>query len=295
MIPVPGNTSGVTGKTYLPDLMIDKALDFINANKANSFFLYFSSPIPHVPLQVPDEELEAYTHLPDTPYVGDKGYFKHPKPHAAYAAMITRLDRHIGQLVQALKDNNLYDNTLIIFTSDNGPTFNGGSDSKFFNSASGMRGLKCSLLEGGIRVPFIAHLPRLIAAHSKTEQVAASWDMLPTFADIFGFRPQKPYDGISILPTLGGLPHLQVKHPPLYWEDNVTGEQAVRLDNWKGFRTNLRQDRCAPIQLYNLAVDPNERNNVSAEHRDVVQQIARIMREQSTPNQAFPFNPGVPR
>jgi len=148
------------GNDFSGDLMADEAIKFIDTNaKANKpFFLYFPTPIPHVALQLPEPALAKYNGaFEESPYSGNKGYFPHQTPRAAYAGMVTLLDDYVGRIMTALKDNGIAENTLVIFTSDNGPTFNGGADSAFFESAKPFRGLKMDLYEGGIRAPFIAY------------------------------------------------------------------------------------------------------------------------------------------
>ena len=195
------------GKDYAGDRMGEQCLEFIKQNKDNPFFLYFASPVPHVSIQIPDDSLAEYDgKFPETPYLGTMGYLPHPKPRAAYAAMITRMDRDVGRIMKLLKELGIDDNTLVIFTSDNGPTFNGGSDSKFFESAGPFKGLKTEVYEGGIRIPFIARWPKIIAAGSTSDHLSAFWDMMPTFTELAGAKTPKNTDGISMLPTLLGNP-----------------------------------------------------------------------------------------
>ncbi|MCK5171756.1 MAG: arylsulfatase, partial [Planctomycetes bacterium] len=186
---------------YSPDFMTEKALDFVRKNKNNPFFLTLAYPIPHVSLQVPEKSLNQYKgKFPETPYIGEKGYLPHPYPRAAYAAMVTHMDDHIGRLMALLKKLDLDDNTIVMFSSDNGPTFNGGSDSAFFESAGPLRGLKVSFYEGGIRVPFIARWNNRIPAGATSEHISAFWDVMPTVLDFAGRADLTPIntDGISM-------------------------------------------------------------------------------------------------
>src|SRR5690606_16194264 len=175
--------------------------------------------------------------------LGDQGYFPQRYPRACYAAMISYFDEQVGEIVATLKELDLYDNTLIIFTSDNGPTYNGGTDSPWFDSAGPFRSDrgwgKGYLKEGGIRVPMIAHWPGRIAAGTTTDHVAAHYDVLATLCDLVGIEPNVPTDGISFLPTLLGDQD-QDSHEFLYWEfPAYGGQQAVRMGQWKGLRQNI--------------------------------------------------------
>ena len=156
--PDPRSYAGYAGKAYAPDLIGERARAFIRDNKDRPFFLYLPTTVPHLALQVPEDSLAEYRGLwPDPPYRGDKGYLPHPSPRAAYAAMVTRMDREVGRILDLVRELGLDERTIVVFTSDNGPTYEriGGSDSEFFRSAGPLRGLKGSLYEGGIRVPAI--------------------------------------------------------------------------------------------------------------------------------------------
>jgi len=272
----PASYTPYSGKQYAPDLMAEEALRFIRINKDRPFFLYFATPVPHVSLQVPDDDLQNYKDIPDTPYKGEKGYLPHPAPRAAYAAMVTRMDQHIGRIMALLKELGLDENTLIIFTSDNGPTFNGGTDSAYFNSAGPFRGLKCEVFEGGIRIPMIARWPGKIQTRTVTDHISAFWDVMPTLADVAGAQAPDETDGISFLPTLLGQSG-QKKHDFLYWEYFGRPSQAVRMGDWKGVRLNAKRNPDGPIELYDLKSDVGEQNNVAGVHPEIVKQIEAIM------------------
>ncbi|MGD2154383.1 MAG: sulfatase-like hydrolase/transferase, partial [Gemmatimonadales bacterium] len=188
-----------------------------------------------------------------------------------------------GRIRRLLEELGLADRTLIIFTSDNGPTFNGGTDSEFFNSAGPLRGLKTQLYEGGIRVPLIAWWPERIEAGRTSDHVSAFWDFLPTFAELTGTEVPVEVDGRSLLPILLGRPGEQVPHEYLYWEYH--GRQAVRLGDWKGYRASVDD----AIELYDLATDIGELRNVADLHPDVVAWIAEIMQSGRTESQLFPL------
>lgn len=270
---------------YSPDLMFDELTGFINDNNPHKtgqpFFMYWATPIPHVPLQAPQKWVDYYVDKfgDEEPYLGDKGYFPHRYPHAAYAGMVSYLDEQIGLLVQQLKDLDLYDNTLIIFTSDNGPTFNGGSDSEWFNSGGPLqekagRG-KAFVYEGGVRVPMIASWPGHIKPKSESDHISAFWDVMPTFCDIVGIDAPVDTDGISFLPELTGKK--QSKHEFLYWE--LGGQQAVRMGKWKAIRKDIKKGNME-LELYNLEQDIQELNNIALAHPEIIQKMEQIMKDE---------------
>ena len=275
-----GNKDGKQGQ-YSHDLIAEEALKFIKEHKDRPFFLYVPFTIPHVSLQVPEDSVAEYREKwPETPFKGNH-YAAHPTPRAAYAAMITRMDRDVGRILSLLKDLGLDESTIVFFTSDNGPTYAGGADATFFQSAGPLRGLKGSVHEGGIHVPFIARWPGRIPAGSTTSHVSAFWDVLPTLCEIAGAQILEPIDGISFLPTLLGKGG-QKEHAHLYWEyPSAGGLQAVRMGNWKGVRLNVKKKADGPIQLYDLAGDPGETLDVAAAHPEVVEQMRKIMAERT--------------
>ncbi len=280
----PTSYAPYSGTQYSMDLMVEEALEFIRQNRDTTFFLYLPFPVPHVSLQVPQESLAEYEGaFPETPYRGDKGYLPHRTPRAAYAAMITRMDREIGRILALLKELGLDDNTVVFFTSDNGPTFNGGTDSEFFNSAGPLRGLKTQLYEGGIRVPLIARWPDRIEPGSTNDHLSAFWDYLPTFAELAGTDVPVEVDGISLLPTLLGRDTEQPKHEYLYWE--LHGGQAVRMGKWKAYRPGVD----SAIELYDLSTDIGEQHDVAVQHPDVVATSEDIMRSGRTESELFPL------
>jgi len=280
----PASYAAYAGGQYAMDLMAEEARGFIRRHRDVPFFLYLPFPVPHAALQVPEDSLAEYEGaFDDTPYRGDKGYLPHRAPRAAYAAMITRMDREIGRILDLLRDLGLEDDTVVFFTSDNGPTFNGGTDSAFFESAGPLRGLKTELYEGGIRVPFIARWPGRIPAGSVSDHVSAFWDVLPTLTALAGAASPPDVDGRSMLPTLLGRPDDQERHGYLYWEYH--GRQAVRLADWKAYRPRVD----APLELYDLAADLGEARDVAAEHPDVVARAAETMRTARTESELFPL------
>ena len=285
------------GNDYAPDLLIDDALEFIEGAKDGPFFLYYAPTIPHSALQVPDAELARYEGRWDETPLNGGGYTPHPKPRAARAAMITVLDSDIGKIVAQLERLGLAENTLIVFTSDNGPAPEGGQDVDFFNASGGLRGIKRDLYEGGIRVPMIAYWPSVIAGGRHTDHVSAFWDVLPTFAELAGAVPPEDIDGISFAPAITGQ-GAQQAHAFLYWEfhgERPVPAQAVRQGDWKAIRPQPRgYDPAAPIELYDLAADPGETRDVAEEHPAVVAEMREILDAARTPSpyDGFNFDPG---
>ena len=283
----PASYEPYTGNEYAPDRIIEEAVAFVKENADRPFFLYLPFTIPHVALQVPRADLAEYAGaFEETPYVGDAGYTPHPTPRAAYAAMITRMDKDVGRVLSLLAELGLQENTIVFFTSDNGPTWVGGADTDFFESRGGLRGRKAQLWEGGIRVPLIARWPGRIPAGTVSALPSAFWDLMPTFAELAGTSPPAGLDGVSLVPTLTGHGAEQREHEYLYWE--YVGGRAVRLREWKG----IRLDPDAEIELYDLARDPGETADVAANHPDVVAHIERIMTEARTESELFPLNRG---
>ena len=270
----------LSGKTYSHDLMADDALAWVREHKDGPFFLYLAFTIPHVSLQVPEDSLAEYRgKWPETPVTNSKHYANHPSPRAAYAAMITRMDRDIGRVMQLLAELKLDDNTIVFFASDNGAVFSlTGTDPEFFQSTGGLRGFKQDLYEGGIRTPFIARWPGHIKAGSTNDFIGAFWDMLPTFCELAGTSPPDDIDGVSILPTLLGQDG-QKQHEYLYWEYQSGGRaQAVRFGDWKAVRNNVNKSPSSVPELYNLANDPQETTNVAGEFPDVASRAAAYMK-----------------
>jgi len=280
---------------YAAELIHQKALQFIDQQKNKPFFLFLSYTLPHAALQVPDDSLfEKYKRqfnekpVPVKPWNG-KGYAPQPYPRAAYAAMVSRLDVYVGQILQKLRDDGLEKNTLVIFSSDNGPHMEGGNDPSYFNSSGGLRGIKRDLYEGGMREPMIAYWPGKVKAGATSDYVGAFWDFLPTFAELAKQTPPKNIDGISIVPVLLSQKNQPV-HPWLYWEFHEEGgKQAVRMGKWKGIRLHVTQQPDGPIELYDLQTDVAEKNNVAAQHPDIVKTISSIMKQQHRESKDFPL------
>ncbi len=280
-ITLEGNTRGLSGKHYAPQVIADEMIKFIRANQDKPFFVYYPTVIPHLALQVPEEDLNQYKgKWPETPYKG-KSYLPHPTPRACYAAMISFMDRQVGRIMTLLKELNLDDNTVVFFTSDNGTTHAKDQvDYEFFNSVGPLRGLKGSLYEGGIRVPMIIRWPGKIKGGTVSDHQAAHYDALATLADIAGAKTPNDTDGISYVPTLLSKPEQQKKHDYLFWDfAGYGGQLAVRMGKWKGIKRDLRKNPDAPLELYDLENDISEKNNVADNHPGIAAKIEMIMLE----------------
>jgi arylsulfatase A-like enzyme len=290
------------GKEYSADLIAEQARAFIRANKDKTFFCYVPTTVPHLALQVPDDSLTEYLgKFPDPPYPGGKGYIPHFKPRAAYAAMVTRMDKEIGAMMKLVADLGLDENTIWVFTSDNGPLHGrheglAGTDALFFNSSGGLRDGKGTLFEGGFRVPGIVRWKGRIAPDTTSNRVTGFEDWMPTLMELTGAKETSPKDsdGISFAPTLLG--QRQSERPFLYREfPGYGGQQCVRIGDWKGLRQNLKPAPAAKkspdfaIQLFNLRDDPAETTNVAAKYPDIVNKIADLMRAQHVASAEFPL------
>jgi arylsulfatase A-like enzyme len=272
--------------TYTQDLFVQRALDFIQRNATNRFFLYLPFTPPHANstmkrIDVPEIEPEYV----DAPW---------PDTEKRFASTITRLDRHVGLLMDKLRDLGLEQNTVVIVTSDNGAHAAGGHDYTFFNSTGSLRGRKFSVHEGGIRVPFIARWPGRIPAGVTSSHPAAVWDLLPTLCELTGSPALPGVDGISMLPTLLGQSSKQLKHDYLYWETlpvaNALKTQAARVDQWKAIRAGTNS-----LELYNLAADIGETTNVAAANPSIAARMQTVLANASTPPRHLTFPTNVLR
>ena len=281
----PASYAAYAGEDYAADFMIEAALGFVRDNAARPFFLYFPTPVPHLALQVPEDSLAEYAGaFEEAPYPGGQGYLPHLTPRAAYAAMITRMDRDVGRILDLLEELGLEEDTMVVFTSDNGPSWVGGVDKDYFGSQGGLRGRKAQLYEGGIRVPAVVRWPGRTAEGTVTDQVSAFWDWLPTLCEVAGADTPAGLDGLSLVPTLAGEPRRQAQHEYLYWEF-AKRMQAVRMGRWKAFRP----EPGAPLQLYDLTADPAESLDLAASRPEVVAEIERILVDGRTESEHFPL------
>ncbi|MGH9373022.1 MAG: arylsulfatase [Vicinamibacterales bacterium] len=289
---------------YANDLFTKETTAFIERQDARPFFVYLNYTVPHAELRPPEDSLAAFRgKYPEGPFenakadarqtgarpdVASLGYRSQPTPHAAFAAMITRMDRDVGRLADLLRTRGIDRQTLILFTSDNGPHREGGADPAFFNSSGGLRGIKRDLYEGGIRVPMIAWWPGTVPAGRVSDHPWAHWDMLPTLADLAGAKAPAGLDGTSMAQALRGTP--QDPRPFLYWEFHERGfQQAVRMGRWKAVR--LKAD--SPLELYDLEADPREERNAAAAHADIVAKIEEYLKTARTESTRWPVSPQV--
>ena len=282
---------------YSADMIHEKAMEWLdNQDGKQPFFGVFTYTLPHAELVQPEDSLlNEYKAKfdPDKVFKGSEGsrYNAITHTHAQFAAMITRLDYYVGEVLKKLKEKGLDENTLVIFSSDNGPHEEGGADPTFFGRDGKLRGLKRQCHEGGIRIPFIARWPGRVPAGEVNDHICAFYDLMPTFCDIAGIKNyEKKYrnkekevdyfDGISFAPTLLGKKK-QKQHDFLYWEFNETNQIAVRMGDWK-----LIVKKGKP-SLYNLKTDIHEDNDIALQHPDIVEKMKAIIFEQHTPNQHF--------
>ncbi|SFZ89476.1 Arylsulfatase A [Flaviramulus basaltis] len=292
--------AGHKKEIYAPNLIHEKTIDFIETNKDKPFFLYVASIIPHAELAAPESILKKYRekYLPEKAYKGvDNGpeyrngpYESQQESHAAFVAMLSILDQQVGEILDKVKQLGIEKNTIIIFTSDNGPHQEGGADPDYFDSNGELKGYKRDLYEGGIRVPMIASWPGKIDPNTTSDHISAFWDVFPTFCNIIGADLPNNIDGISFLPTLLRDTRTQKKHEYLYWEFHEKGgRQAVRKGNWKAVKYNVLADPNAPLELYDLSKDVGEQYDVSTEHMDIVKEMESIFKTARTNSDVFTF------
>lgn len=284
--------------TYSADMIHAQAIQFIaGQQKEKPFFLFLPYTLPHGDVMVPHDSvyyhyIRKFNEQPKMPTANTKkGKVSfEPYPHAAFAAMISRLDRYTGEVLDALRKKGLEENTLIIFTSDNGPHRENGGDPEYFDNNGIYRGIKRDLYEGGIRVPFIAYWKGKIKP-AVSDLPAALWDLFPTFQQLSGSSVSKNIDGISIAPTLlqNGT---QKKHDRLYWEFHENnGRQAVRWENWKAVKLNVNNASQTVLELYDLSIDPSEKNNVASQFPAIAQKMDAMIKTDHVANKDWPLLP----
>lgn len=268
--------------TYSHDLFTTRAVDFIGRTQ-RPFFLYLAYTLPHAAVQVPDDSSDGYAFL-ERPY-DDYRFGRQERPRAAFAAMVSRLDAGVGAIVAKLEELGIVDETVVLFTSDNGAGGGEGDylvDAAFFDATGGLRGHKGSLYEGGIRVPLIAWWPGTVKPGT-TDDIATQWDLFATFTELAGAEIPAT-DGISLVPLLAGRP--QPQHAYLYWElHDLTTAQAIRFGPWKA----LRHAPDDPVELYDLAADPGETTNIADQHPAIAAQALAHMRESHGPDPRWPL------
>ncbi|MFB6249518.1 MAG: arylsulfatase [Salinibacter sp.] len=283
--PHPGAGPPIERGTYSHDAILERALSFIGeqARTDAPFFAYLPVTIPHASVVAPDSAFAPYLDaegnsiFDETPFPGDH-YTAQPRPKAAYAAMVTHLDRGVGRILDRLEAQGVAENTLVLFTSDNGPHGEGGYQPDDFNSNGPLRGMKRDLYEGGIRVPQIAWWPGRVEAGTTTDLPSYVGDYMQTFADLAGADAPAATQSVSLVPTLRGDTTRQAPHDYLYWE--FRGAQAVRQGRWKAVRDSIGG---GPVELYDLEADPAESTNVADRHPDIAERLTRLMNEAHRP------------
>jgi len=273
-----GNLEGARTE-YSHDLFTQEALQFVHKHAQEPFFLYLPYTIPHANNELGRETGDGMEVPSDEPY-SDENW---KRPHKGHAAMITRMDRDIGSLFSLLRELGIDQDTIVFFTSDNGPHKEGGADPAFFKSSGPLRGFKRDLYEGGIRVPMIARWPGMIRPGAESDRPWAFWDFLPTACQLGGATRPEGIDGLSMVPALFGRD--QEGHDLLYWEFHERGfNQAVRMGNWKAVRKGMR----GPVELYDLGKDVGETTDVAGENGDVVRVIEEYLETARTESEEFP-------
>lgn len=272
---------------YTHDVFVNDALSYIEKKKDNPFFLYLAFTIPHLELTVPEDSKKPYQNLGwPKRKMNTKGHYKNdPEGNTTYAGMISRMDRDIGRLFKKLKTLGIENNTIVFFTSDNGPEYE--IKDRFFNSNGKLRGGKRDLYEGGIRIPFIVNYPGKIAPKSTSNHISAFWDFLPTACELAGTTPtHKKINGISLVPELFGNKKQQQKHDYLYWEFNERQGpiQAIRKNQWK-LVWKLEKEP----ELYNLSVDIGETNNIAEQETEILNEMLNILKFSRTDHSEFPL------
>lgn len=279
---------------YAGDEIHKNALNFISANHEKQFFLYLAYTVPHAALQVPEDAVfkkyvDKFKEKPlavkaDWKWTG-RGYEPQAYPKAAYASMVSRMDSYVGDIMKTLKTMNLDENTLVIFTSDNGPHDAGGHDPVFFNGSANLRGMKRDLYEGGIRTPFIAWWPGKVKQGSVNNYIGAFYDVLPTLAEL-AQTSAPANDGLSFVNAIKSEP--QKAHDYLYWEfQGEDAKQAVRMGKWKGVIYNAHKRPKGELELYNLDADPYEKNDIAKDNPKIVKQLLGFINNSHTPNSVF--------
>ncbi len=275
-----GNRANKRG-SYSAHLLAKHAIEFVEANRARPFFLYFAPTLPHWS-DYPKTTAMSQDIPSDAPYTAQDW----PQVEKNYAAMVTLLDRQVGDLLAALQRLSLEQQTLVLFTSDNGPSAESMHRPAFFESAGPLRGTKRDLYEGGIRAPLVARWKGTIAAGTVSDTVCAFWDFLPTAAELAGLPVPAGIDGISLAPALFGK--TRRAHDHLYWDyghGRARYSQAVRQGKWKA----VRNGSAGPLELYDLASDPGESKNMAAAHPEQARRMAELMRTAMTPSPDYPI------
>ena len=288
-------------EVYIHDRFTEEGLQWISERSQEDapFFLYMAYTLSHVDLDVPEDSMKPYLEVIEEkgPYVNPKypkGYRNHPTPRACFAGMTSRLDRDIGRVLDHLEKLEIAENTLVLFSSDNGPTSAGGADPDYFDGNGIYRGIKRDLYEGGIRAPMIAYWPGTILPNTKTDHVSAHWDVLATLAELTGAELPEAQTGISFAPTLLGNPSEQEEHDYLYWEFYERGgKQAIRQGPWKAVRLDRSKAGAdGPWEIYRLDDDPSEETDLAAKHPELQEVFNQLAEEAATPSEFFSWKKG---
>ena len=285
-IVIEGNNWKKKKKHYVQDLFTNKAKTFISSNKELPFFLYLAYTVPHFELTAPEDSKKQYLEKKWPLREMTPAHYLHDKNgHVTYAAMVSRLDKQIGELITLVKKLGLEKNTLIVFTSDNGHEYD-DLQNEFFNSNGPYKGHKRDLYEGGIKMPFVAKWPNKIKPGTKNNHISAFWDVLPTFCDIANTKVNSKTDGISFLPALKIKNKKQEKHQYLYWEFNESKGpiQAIRMGKWKAVKKYNEK-----IELYNLKNDESEVNDIACKHPKIISEMTALFITARTSNSNFPL------
>ncbi|MFO1020876.1 MAG: arylsulfatase [Planctomycetales bacterium] len=286
------------GDKYTPRLMEEEAVKFIDAHKTSPFFLYLPFIEPHVALHPPKETVEKFPEDWDvgSPYLGEGRYLPHPRPRAAYAAMISELDRHVGKVLDALDANGLSDHTLVVFTSDNGAVGKGPKESKFhvggadpifFNSTADLKGYKGSVYEGGIRVPMIVRLPGKIKAGTTSDFPSYFADWFPTLCDAVRMKKPAGLDGESLWPIMTGAKAPQTRKPLVWVFASGGGEIAVRMGDCKVVRMECKNPE-RKWEVYDLKADRGETKDLAAAHPELIDRAIELLKREVSENELFP-------
>lgn len=287
---------------YANDLFVEKSIDFIaSQTEEQPFFLYLSLTIPHAELLVPERYFQPFLDVSgksifpsERAHPEGLHYGAQPYPKAAYAALVSSIDDYVGMVIKALEQQGLSENTLVIFTSDNGTHVEGGrrmEDVDYFKSSAHLRGVKRDLYDGGIKVPFLVYWPQKVKEGSSSNFRGAFWDVLPTFSDVAGAKGGLgEIDGISFLSTMLGQKQKET-HPYLYWEFHEEGgKQALLKGDWKLVRLDITKNEGPTTFLYNVTDDPGEAKDLSSKHPGKVKRMRKILDQVRTPNPYFEFN-----
>ncbi|MBT3382806.1 MAG: arylsulfatase [Prolixibacteraceae bacterium] len=294
------DNAGTGEGTYAPIPIHNQAIKFMEDNKNKPFFMYYPSVIPHAELFAPEKYMEKYrgNFLPEKSYDGHDegsprykigGYGSQSESHAAFAAMVDLLDVQVGEIVAKVKELGIENNTIIMFSSDNGPHLEGGADPDYFDSNGIYKGYKRDLYEGGIHAPMIIWWPGKVKAESTSDHISAFWDVLPTITNLIGAPTSDNIDGISFLPSLLGEKE-QPQHEYLYWEfHEKRGRLAIRQGDWKLIRYDVFVPENTTTELYNLIDDPGEENNIAGENPEITAKLLKLLESARTDSDVFTF------